>query len=378
MEDLYTTLGINKGATESEIKKAYRKKAQEFHPDKNPDNKDAEKKFKAVQEAYETISDPQKRANYDRFGSTGSSQSGPQGGGFGFNGAQGGFNPNDFGGFADIFESFFGENMGGRQEQPQKAGPMRGNDIQVQVDIKFEEAIFGTDKYLEISKPETCQKCTGKGNEPGTAIKKCGQCNGQGQVRVTRQTILGKMSSVHLCPSCQGTGEIPEKLCSECRGQMRTKQTEEVTVKIPKGIEDGTSIKIKEKGSAGIRGGKHGDLYVHVRVFAHKNFLRDGANIHSEENIHVLQAILGANVKVETVHGKVDLKIPAGIQSGTELSIKGKGAPSIRSDKMGDHILRVNVKIPEKLNKKERELFEALAKESKVNVKAEGFFDGIF
>jgi molecular chaperone DnaJ len=159
---------------------------------------------------------------------------------------------------------------------------------------------------------------------------------------------------------------------------MRTKQTEEVTVKIPKGIEDGTSIKLKEKGSAGIRGGKHGDLYVHVRVFAHKNFLRDGANIHSEENIHVLQAILGANIKVDTVHGKVDLKIPAGIQSGTELSIKGKGAPSIRSDKMGDHILKVNVKIPEKLSKKEKELFSALAKESKVNVKDEGFFDGIF
>ncbi len=377
MDDLYSTLGVGKGATEGEIKKAYRKKAQEFHPDKNPNNKEAEKKFKSVQEAYEILSDPQKRANYDRFGSAGASQRGAQGGGFGFNGAQGGFNPNDFAGFADIFESFFGENMRG-EEQTAKAGPIRGNDIQVQVDIKFEEAIFGVEKYLEITKPETCKKCAGKGNEPGTSVKKCGQCNGQGQVRVTRQTILGKMSSVHLCPTCQGTGEIPEKLCIECRGQMRTKQTEEVTVKIPKGIEDGTSIKIKEKGSAGVRGGKHGDLYVHVRVFAHKKFLRDGPNIHSSEDIHVLQAILGANIKVETVHGKVDLKIPAGIQSGTELSIKGKGAPNIRSDKMGDHILKVNVKIPEKLTKKERELFENLAKESKVNVKSEGFFDGIF
>lgn len=375
MEELYSVLGVSKNAGEAEIKKAYRKKAQELHPDKNPNNKEAEKKFKAVQEAYEVLSDPQKRANYDRFGSNGGPQGGFNGSTGGFGGA--GFNPNDFAGFADIFESFFGENIYGGA-RAKKAGPVNGNDIETQIEIKFEEAIFGGEKYLEISKPETCSRCKGKGNEPSTAIRKCHECNGQGQIRVTRQTMLGKMSSVHLCPTCRGTGEIPEKVCGECRGQMRSKQTEEVVVKIPKGIEDGTTIRLKEKGSAGIRGGKHGDLFVHIRVSPNKKFERRGPNLHSSEDIHVLQAVLGANIKVETVHGKVDLKIPAGIQSGTELTIKGKGAPSIRSDKMGDHIVKINVKIPEKLSKKEREIYEGLAKESGVNVKPEGFLGNLF
>lgn len=374
MEDLYSVLGLSKGATETEIKKAYRKKAQEYHPDKNSGDKDAEKKFKAVQEAYEVLSDPQKRGNYDRFGSNAGAQGGFNSSGFG--GATG-FNPNDFAGFADIFESFFGENIYGGAKA-KKAGPVNGNDIETHIEIKFEEAIFGAEKYLEMTKPETCQHCKGRGNELGTIIKKCQECNGQGQVRVTRQTMLGRMSSVHLCPSCQGTGEIPEKTCGECRGQMRTKQREEVVVKVPRGIEDGTTIRLKEKGSAGIRGGKHGDLFVHIRVSPNKKFERSGANIHSTETIHVLQAVLGASVKVDTVHGKVDLKIPAGIQSGTELSIKGKGAPSIRSDKMGDHIVKINVKIPEKLSKKEKDVYEELAKESGVNVKPEGFLGNLF
>ncbi|MBI4127232.1 molecular chaperone DnaJ [Candidatus Peregrinibacteria bacterium] len=369
MEDLYSTLGVAKNASDSEIKKAYRKKAQEYHPDKNPGNKEAEKKFKAVQGAYEVLSDPQKRGNYDRGGFT----DGQQGG---FSGA-GGFNPNDFAGFADIFESFFGENIYGGSKA-KKTGPVNGNDIETQIEIKFEEAIFGTEKYLEITKPEVCPHCAGKGNEPGTAVHKCRECNGQGQVRVTRQTMLGRMSSVHLCPSCQGTGDIPEKVCGTCRGQMRIKQSEEITVKVPKGIEDGTTIRLKEKGSAGIRGGKHGDLFVNIRVAPNKKFDRRGSNIHSSENIHVLQAVLGANVKVDTVHGKVDLKIPAGIQSGTELSIKGKGAPSIRSDKTGDHVVKINVKIPEKMSGREKDMYEELAKESGVNVKPEGLLNNLF
>lgn len=375
MDDFYSTLGVGKSASEAEIKKAYRKKAQQFHPDKNPGNKDAEKNFKSVQEAYEVLSDPQKRSNYDRFGKAGT-QSG-YGGQGGFNG-QNGFNPADFAGFADIFESFFGQNVHSDGAKSKKPGPIKGNDIELQIDIRFEEAIFGIEKYLEITKPEVCIRCKGKGNEPGTSVKKCQECNGMGQVRVQRQTILGSMSSVHLCPSCRGAGEIPEKVCADCKGSMRTKQTEEVAVKIPKGIEDGTTIRLKEKGSAGVRGGKHGDLLVYVRVIAHKNFNRRGTDIYSEENIHLLQAVLGAVIKVETVHGKVEMKIPAGIQNGTVLTVKGKGSPSLRSDKMGDHFVKVNIKVPEKLSRKEKELYEELARESKVDIKESGFLGNLF
>lgn len=377
MEDLYSVLGISKNASESELKKAYRKKAHEFHPDKNPGIVEAEKKFKAVQEAYEVLSDPQKKAHYDRYGST--KETGGFGG-FGGGGGGGGrgFDFNEFSGFADIFENFFGENAYGGARKNKKAGPVNGNDIETEIDLKFEESIFGVEKYLEITKPEICSRCTGSGSEPGTSAKKCPECMGQGHVRVVKNTILGQMSSVHSCPSCHGAGEIPEKICKECNGDMRTRQTATVAVKVPKGIEDGTTIRLKGKGSAGYRGGRHGDLFVHVRVNAHKKFVRKGINIHSSEDIHLLQAVLGAGIKVDTINGKVDLKIPSGIQNGTVLTIKGKGSPSLKSDKVGDHLVTINVKVPEKLSRKERELYETLAKESGVDVKSDGFLGGIF
>lgn len=369
MQDYYSILGVDKGASEADLKKAYRKKAHEFHPDKNPGNTEAEKKFKEVQEAYDVLSNPQKRSRYDQFGSAGPEMN--------FGGA-GGFDMGDLGGFADIFESFFGQGMGGSSAKAKKAGPVRGSDIETVIEIKFEEAVFGTDKLLEVLKPETCKRCEGKGNEPGTSIKRCPECNGQGQVRVTRQTILGQISSVHMCPSCHGAGELPEKLCKECSGQMRTKQRQEIKVKVPAGIEDGTTIRLKEKGSAGIRGGKHGDLFIHIRVLPHKKFKRTGTDIYSEETIHVLEAILGSIVKVDTIHGKVDLKIPAGTQSGTTLTIKGKGSPSVKSDKQGDHFVNIKVKVPEKLSRKEKDLYEQVANESRVQIKNEGFFGNLF
>ncbi len=336
--------------------------AQKYHPDKNPGDKGAEEKFKEVQEAYEVLSDKQKRAQYDQFGSVGG------GGGFGSGGQ--GFDPNQFGSFADIFENFFGGGGGGRQAK--KPGPTRGEDIEAEVEIKFEEAVFGTTKHLELTKPETCSECKGSGNEPGTKVNSCDQCKGQGQVRSVRQTILGQISSVHVCPQCRGRGEIPEEKCKKCNGQTRVSEKQEVSVKIPKGIEDGITIRLKEKGSAGPLGGPHGDLFLHIGVNAHKKFSREGKTIYSEESIHLLEAVLGATVKVETIHGKEELKIPTGTQSGTVFTLKGKGAPSLRSEKLGDHKLTIHVETPQKLSKKEKELYLELAKEKGIDVKVGG------
>lgn len=359
MANYYETLGVEKTATDADIKRAYRKKAQQYHPDKNPGDQASEAKFKEVQEAYEVLSDKQKRSQYDQFGKTGGS-SGPFGGG-----AQG-FDASQFGSFADIFENFFGG--GGGTRQAQKPGPTRGEDIETELEIKFEEAVFGSTKHLELTKPETCPQCDGSGNEPGTKLNTCDQCGGQGQVRSVRQTILGQISSVHVCPQCLGHGQIPEKKCGQCHGQTRVKKKQEVSVKIPKGIEDGTTIRLKGKGSAGLLGGPHGDLFLHLRVAPHPRFSREEKQIFSEERIHVLQAILGATIRVETIHGKQDLKIPAGTQSGTVFTLNGKGAPSLRSDKLGDHLITIQVETPQKLSKRERELYTELAKEKGVDV----------
>ena len=367
MKNFYDILGVAKNATDAELKKAYRKKAQELHPDKNPGNKEAEAQFKELQEAYEVLSDAQKRQRYDQFGSADAGFSGF--GGQGFGGA--GFNPNDFNGFADIFESFFGGGMGGgfgAREEKKTKGPTRGKDIETELDVKFEEAVFGTTKHLEITKPEVCEHCTGKGNEPGTAVKKCEQCGGKGQVRMTRQTILGQISSVQACPACEGRGEIPEQLCTECKGQTRIKKKGEISVTIPKGIEDGTTIRLKGRGAAGLYGGDYGDLFLHIRVSPHPRFSREGTTVYSSESISLIQGVLGATVKIETVHGKVNLKIPAGTQSGTEFTIKDKGAPSLRSEKLGDHKVTIHLKVPDKLTRREKELYEELAKESGVEV----------
>lgn len=366
MNDFYTSLGIEKNATESDIKRAYRKKAQEYHPDKNPGNKEAEAKFKEIQQAYDVLSDNQKRAQYDQFGNTNN------GGHSHGNGA--GFDPRDFGGFADIFESFFSGDMGGRSAK--KRGPMRGKDVETELHIKFEEAVFGTNKHLEITKPEICEHCEGKGNEPGSAFKTCPQCSGRGQVRSTRQTILGAISSVHPCPQCQGRGEVTDQLCTKCGGQTRIRKSSEVDVNIPKGIEDGTTIRLKGRGSAGTLGGEYGDLFLHITVGEHPKFSRDGKTIFSSETIPLVQAVLGGTIKVDTIHGKESLKVPAGTQDGTVLTIKGKGSPSLKSETLGDHRVSLNLKVPEKLSKKERELYEQLAKEAGVEVTKAGF--GLF
>ncbi|MBU0981861.1 molecular chaperone DnaJ [Patescibacteria group bacterium] len=372
MSDYYSILGLEKNASDADIKKAYRKKAQEHHPDRNPDNPEAEKKFKEVQEAYETLSDKQKRSYYDQFGQS----TGP--GGAGFPGGGAGFDFNQFSGFADIFESFFGQGNGYSGRRNNKPGPVRGGDIQVEIQVKFEEAVFGTTKHLEITKPEECKQCDGNGSEPGVKIITCAQCGGQGEIHQTRQTILGNIRSSQVCPQCLGEGEVPEKKCTKCNGQMRVQETNEISVKIPKGVEDNTTIRLKEKGSAGVRGGPYGDLFLHVRVLDHNKFTRDGRTIFSEETVPLLKAVLGGEIKVDTVHGKEELNIPAGTQSETEFTIKGKGAPSVRTDKLGDHIVKVKIQIPTKLSKKEKELYRELSVVSGVKVKTDGMFSGLF
>ncbi len=357
MPDYYEILGVGREANEHDIKKAYRKKAQEFHPDKNPGNKEAEQRFKEVQEAYEVLSDKNKRGQYDQFGSVGGQQGFPGGVNF---------DPNAFGGFADIFESFFGGGGFGGREERRKTGPTRGGDIEASLEIKFEEAIFGTTKILEITKPESCGTCHGKGAAPGSKMKTCAQCKGSGQIRSMRQSILGAISSVQTCPQCQGRGETPEQICNECSGQTRVQKKTEVEVKIPKGIEDGTTIRLKEKGSAGLYGGPHGDLFLHIQVQNHTKFSREGSTIYSIEEIHLVQAVLGATVQIDTVHGARELKIPAGTQSGTEFTLKEQGAPNLRNERLGDHKVTIQVKIPGRLTRKERELYEDLGREGGV------------
>lgn len=344
--------------------------ALKYHPDKNAGDKAAEGRFKEVQEAYEVLSDKQKRQYYDQTGSA--PGSGPQGfpGGGG-----GGFNSDSFGGFADIFENFFGQGGSpfGQGGQSRKRGPARGGDIEFELEIAFEDAIFGGTKHLEVTKLDTCDPCGGKGNEPGTAISKCGQCQGSGQVRSIRQTILGQISSVHACPQCRGRGEVPEQECKNCHGQTRTKAKTEVSVNIPKGIDDGITIRLKGKGSAGPLGGPHGDLFLKIRVADHPRFNRDGHTLFSAEDIHMLQATLGATIMVETVYGKVELKIPSGTQNGSIFTLKGKGAPTLRSERLGDHKVNIHVSIPQKLSKKEKEQYRSIAEEKGISVKEGGF-----
>jgi len=353
MRDLYEILGVPKTATDAEIKKAYRRMAQKYHPDMNKNNKDAEAKFKEVNQAYEVLSDKQKRGQYDSFGSVGGQP------GMDFNGFQN-FDFGSFGGgFADIFETFFGGGFNGRQGGGghRRSSAIRGGDIEFNLKLKFEEAVFGCEKTLEIAKADVCDVCKGTGSEPGTKIVTCSVCNGAGQIRSIRQTILGQVSTSRVCSNCNGEGRTPEKKCHSCHGTMRTRQKSKITVRIPVGIDNGSIIKVTGKGEAGINGGGYGDLYLNVSVSAHNKFVRDGLTIKSIEDIDLLQAVLGDNIKVDTVHGQIDLKIPAGTEGEDVFTLKGYGV------KGGDHLVKIHVKIPKKLSSKEKSLYTELANE---------------
>jgi molecular chaperone DnaJ len=374
-KDLYKILGVDRSSSETEIKKAYRKLAQKYHPDVNKDNPEAEQKFKEVSVAYEILSDKQKKTQYDQFGFSGFKGGGSPGAG-GFQGGFGNFDPSSFGGsggFADIFETFFGGTPG-RARGPQKRGPRPGNDIESMLTLSFEDAVFGAEKELEITKADTCKHCHGKGAEPGTSLATCKDCQGTGQVRSTRQTILGNVQTVRTCSQCEGVGQIPEKKCSACHGKMRSRQKSRITVKIPSGIENGSTIRLRDKGEAGTLGGQHGDLYLHIQVNPHLKFERRGLDVQSIEELNLLQAVLGDTIQADTVHGPVKLKIPAGTQSDHVFKIKNYGVPHPQNSHKGDHYVRVQIEIPKKLSRSEKALYENLVKDSKAKVKNSDLF----
>ncbi len=356
--DYYEVLGVAKGASADEIKKAFRKLAVKYHPDKEGGD---EAKFKEINEAYEVLKDQQKRQRYDQFGHAGvGGASGGGGGGgnpfegFGGFGGQGQNVHFDFGdgGLGDIFGQFFG---GGAQ---QTYGPTRGRDVETSVTLGFEEAIFGKDIVLDLTLDDECTHCHGTTVEPGYSLKTCETCKGAGQQVRVMNTMFGPIQQAVTCETCKGKGKVPEKVCSVCRGSGVERKQQHITVKIPAGIDDGATIRLREHGEA-IGGGGKGDLYVHVRVRAHKKFTREGDLILSEEHIGMVDAALGTEIDVETVDGVITMKIPAGTQSGTDFKLSGHGVPHLRGERRGAHIVSVVVDTPTKLSKKQRELLEA-------------------
>lgn len=366
--DYYEVLGVPRDASESDLKSAFRNLARKYHPDVN-DAPDAEEKFKEINEAYGVLSDADKRAAYDRFGHQG--VRGPNGGP--------GFETVDFSDFADIFGDMFGFGGfgGGRSRTAGRTAPRRGADLQYQVVISFKDAVFGTEKEIEVTKDERCDTCGGDGAKPGTSPQTCQECQGRGEVRQTRQTLLGSMVQVTTCPVCGGRGQVIKEHCPTCSGSGKVRKTRRKKVSIPAGVDDGTRIRLAGEGQPGEYNGPPGDLYLLIRVRPHKYFRRKDDDILLDLNVNVAQATLGAEVKVPTVDGEVKLKIPPGTQPGKIIRMRGKGVPHLRRDSRGDQLVIVNVTIPEKLNQEERELFEQLAEkmDSEVLPQERGFFD---
>jgi len=361
--DPYKVLGVNKDATESEIKKAYRKLALKYHPDKSKTKAD-EDKFKEVTGAYEVLGDKQKKAQYDQFGSVNGS-AGRGFGGFDFSGFQD-VNVDFGGGFGDIFDSFFG---GSTRKARRSRGPQRGNDIEIIVHLTFEEAVFGATKEVEISRYDKCEHCKGKGNEPGSKIINCEDCHGTGQQIRIQRTPLGQIQTTATCNKCNGAGKVPEKKCRICKGECRILKNQKIKIKIPAGINDKAAIRLSGKGEAGIRDGVFGDLFAHISVSPSKEFERNGNDILTTQSIHIIQAVLGDKITVKTIHGDVTLKIPAGTEGGKIFKLSGHGVQKVGSEQKGDHLIKILIKIPTKLSKKEKELYEELSKEAKLNIK---------
>ncbi len=368
--DYYEVLGVNKNATDDELKKAYRKLAKKYHPDANLDNKaEAESKFKEVNEAYETLSNPQKRRMYDQFG-----PDGPQGFGGGAGGPFGGQNGyysysssgfdgfGDFGDLGDIFSSFFGGGFGGKSSRKQN-GPKKGADLNLQLDITFEEAFLGVEKEIIINRNEECSHCHGTGARPGTSVTKCPECNGTGQVRQVQNTILGQMQTTRTCATCHGSGEIIKEPCDICRGKGKVRKQPKIKVKIPAGIDNGQTVVLRGEGEPGEKGGPKGDLYITVKIKRHSIYTRSGNNVICDIPISITQATLGAELEIPMVDGsKEKYKIPDATQTGTKFVIKNKGFKSVNSNVVGDFIFNVVVQTPKKLTKEQRELLVQLAK----------------
>jgi molecular chaperone DnaJ len=359
--DYYSVLGVERSATEVEIKRAYRALARKYHPDVAEDKKDAEKRFKEINEAYEVLSNAQKRQQYDRFGSaTGSA-------------GAGGFGP--FGateGFGDIFDMFFG----GRNAQAQRpAGPQRGADLRYDLQITLEDSYNGAEREISFSHLGACETCDGSGAKPGTLITRCDRCNGTGVTRTARQTPLGQFVTQTTCTKCGGEGHVIPTPCETCRGRGRVERTRTLMVRIPAGVDDGSRIRIAGSGEAGTRGGPPGDLYVYLAVAQHARYRRDGADLYLDVPIAFTQAALGTTVEVEALDGKVPLQIAAGTQNASTYRLRGKGMPIVRGNARGDLLVTVHVVVPTKISRKERELLEEFARQGGDRIDERSFFD---
>lgn len=355
--DYYEVLGVGKNASDDEIKKAFRKAAVKYHPDKEGGD---EAKFKEINEAYEVLRDKQKRQRYDQFGHAGvGGASGGYSGGNPFEGFGGQNVHFDFGdgGFGDLFSSFFGGGGGSR-------GPERGRDVETSLDLTFEEAIFGVEKKISLTLDDTCSHCKGTTVEAGYELKICQTCEGSGQQQRVMNTIFGPIRQAVTCSTCRGRGKIPEKVCSVCGGRGTARKQQDMTIKVPAGVDDGATIRLSERGEATADGPK-GDLYVHLRVKPHKKFTREGDLVLSEEHIDIVSASLGTEINVETVDGTVRMKVPAGTQSGTDFKLSGHGVPHLKGSGRGAHIVSLIVDTPTKLNKKQKELLENFWKDTK-------------
>ncbi|MEN0004614.1 MAG: molecular chaperone DnaJ [Bacteroidota bacterium] len=356
--DYYDVLGVAKDADQTAIKKSYRKLAIKYHPDKNPDNKEAEEKFKEAAEAYEILSDADKRARYDRFGHAG--VSGNAGGGF-----SGGMTMDDiFQQFGDIFgdgggspfESFFGGARGGRQ----RSRGQRGTNLRIKVSLTLEEIATGVSKKIKVKKEVVCDMCNGTGAKDSSSVKTCGTCRGAGYVRQVKNTFLGQMQTTVTCPTCGGTGEVVTAKCPKCKGSGRVYGEETIEIEIPAGVEEGMQLSLRGKGNAGKNGGPAGDLLINIEEKSHDTLQRDGMNLIHELYLNFADAALGTSVEVPTIDGRVKIKIPAGTQSGKMFRLKGKGLPSVQSYGKGDQMIHVNVWTPKKLSSEERAALEKL------------------
>lgn len=378
MTDYYQTLGVAQTASPEDIKRAYRKLAHEHHPDKGGGN---EEKFKQINEAYQVLSNPEKRKQYDQFGTT-FEQAQRNGGGFGGFSAGGGPAGFDFSDFArgfsafggddafDIFSDIFGSTNDRRSRRT------RGVDLEMELNLTFEEAVFGTEKAIQLGKKDTCPRCEGSGAEPGAKVSTCPKCHGTGQIRTSRRTIFGQMQQVATCDRCEGSGKVAETACKECGGSAVLRRTKTLKVKIPAGVADGMRIRVAGEGEVGYKGSNFGDLYIRLHVEPSPQFKREGNNILSEIPISFCQAALGTEVETPTVDGAVRLKIPAGTQSGKVFRLKGRGVPILKRSGRGDHLVTVHVVTPTKLTRKEKELFKKIAEEKgEVVDLGEGFWD---
>ena len=353
--DYYEILGISKDAGANEIKSAFRKLAKQYHPDLNPDNKEAETKFKEINEAYEVLSDPEKKAKYDQFGHAAFDQNAGFGGGAGFN---------DFGDiFGDIFGDFFGGGFGGTGQRTQRTGPKAGSDLKIKLDIDFEEAAFGTKKDIKINRIEKCHVCDGSGAKKGTGKKTCPTCNGTGSIRTVQRTPLGQFASTKICTTCNGTGEIVEEPCTACDGTGKEKKSRKLSINIPAGVDTGSVIPLRGEGNHGERGGPAGDLYVYINVRPHEIFERDGNDVWCEIPISFAKAAMGGSIQVPTIEGNVKYEVPEGTQTGTVFRLKNKGIKNLRGVGKGDQYVRVKVEVPKKLTEKQKALLEEFAME---------------